>query len=225
MTTREIIIAIAGILIAAAASGQPRDWANFGRYSKQNDEIAGHKVNAVFMGNSITDNWARLDPEFFSSHGFVGRGISGQTTSEMLVRFRRDVLDLEPEAVAILAGINDIAQNNGYISLENTFGNIVSMCELAKAHRIKVIICSTLPCDRLSWRPEIKPAEQVKELNAMLKDYADRNRILFVDYWSVMANGNGGLDKEISGDGCHPNIDGYEIMEKIFLDATRRFKW
>lgn len=225
MTARKIIIAIAGILIATAASGQPRDWANFGRYSKQNDEIAGHKVNAVFMGNSITDNWARLDPEFFSSHGFVGRGISGQTTSEMLVRFRRDVLDLEPEAVAILAGINDIAQNNGYISLENTFGNIVSMCELAKAHRIKVIICSTLPCDRLSWRPEIKPAEQVKELNAMLKDYADRNRILFVDYWSVMANGNGGLDKEISGDGCHPNIDGYEIMEKIFLDATRRFKW
>lgn len=225
MTAREIIIAIAGILIAVAASGQPRDWANFGRYSKQNDEIAGHKVNAVFMGNSITDNWARLDPEFFSSHGFVGRGISGQTTSEMLVRFRRDVLDLEPEAVAILAGINDIAQNNGYISLENTFGNIVSMCELAKAHRIKVIICSTLPCDRLSWRPEIKPAEQVKELNAMLKDYADRNRILFVDYWSVMANGNGGLDKEISGDGCHPNIDGYEIMEKTFLDATRRFKW
>lgn len=225
MTAREIIIAIAGILIAAAASGQPRDWANFGRYSKQNDEIAEHKVNAVFMGNSITDNWARLDPEFFSSHGFVGRGISGQTTSEMLVRFRRDVLDLEPEAVAILAGINDIAQNNGYISLENTFGNIVSMCELAKAHRIKVIICSTLPCDRLSWRPEIKPAEQVKELNAMLKDYADRNRILFVDYWSVMANGNGGLDKEISGDGCHPNIDGYEIMEKTFLDATRRFKW
>ena len=225
MTAREIIIAIAGILIAAAASGQPRDWANFGRYSKQNDEIAGHKVNAVFMGNSITDNWARLDPEFFSSHGFVGRGISGQTTSELLVRFRRDVLDLEPEAVAILAGINDIAQNNGYISLENTFGNIVSMCELAKAHRIKVIICSTLPCDRLSWRPEIKPAEQVKELNAMLKDYADRNRILFVDYWSVMANGNGGLDKEISGDGCHPNIDGYEIMEKTFLDATRRFKW
>lgn len=225
MTARKIIIAIAGILIAAAASGQPRDWANFGRYSKQNDEIAGHKVNAVFMGNSITDNWARLDPEFFSSHGFVGRGISGQTTSEMLVRFRRDVLDLEPEAVAILAGINDIAQNNGYISLENTFGNIVSMCELAKAHRIKVIICSTLPCDRLSWRPEIKPAEQVKELNAMLKDYADRNRILFVDYWSVMANGNGGLDKEISGDGCHPNIDGYEIMEKIFLNATRRFKW
>lgn len=225
MTAREIIIAIAGILIAAAASGQPRDWANFGRYSKQNDEIAGLKVNAVFMGNSITDNWARLDPEFFSSHGFVGRGISGQTTSEMLVRFRRDVLDLEPEAVAILAGINDIAQNNGYISLENTFGNIVSMCELAKAHRIKVIICSTLPCDRLSWRPEIKPAEQVKELNAMLKDYADRNRILFVDYWSVMANGNGGLDKEISGDGCHPNIDGYEIMEKTFLDATRRFKW
>jgi lysophospholipase L1-like esterase len=212
------------IATAVCAAAQQKDWANFGRYAEANAAIE-QSPDVVFMGNSITDNWARLDPEFFSSHGFVGRGISGQTTSEMLVRFRRDVLDLEPEAVAILAGINDIAQNNGYISLENTFGNIVSMCELAKAHRIKVIICSTLPCDRLSWRPEIKPAEQVKELNAMLKDYADRNRILFVDYWSVMANGNGGLDKEISGDGCHPNIDGYEIMEKTFLDATRRFKW
>ena len=225
MTAREIIIAIAGILIAAAASGQPRDWANFGRYSKQNDEIAGHKVNAVFMGNSITDNWARLDPEFFSSHGFVGRGISGQTTSEMLVRFRRDVIDLDPEAVVILAGINDIARNNGYIRIENTFGNIVSMCELAKAHKIKVILCSTLPCDRLSWRPEVKPAELVKQLNAMLKDYAQQNRITYVDYWSVMANGNGGLDGDISKDGCHPTLDGYKIMEDIFLGTTKKFGW
>ena len=222
---KRITIVIVAIFCAASAFSQSKDWANFGRYENANKEIAGQEINAVFMGNSITEGWANQDPEFFTAHGFVGRGISGQTSSEMLVRFRRDVLDLEPEAVAILAGINDIAQNNGYISLENTFGNIVSMCELAKAHRIKVIICSTLPCDRLSWRPEIKPAEQVKELNAMLKDYADRNRILFVDYWSVMANGNGGLDKEISGDGCHPNIDGYEIMEKTFLDATRRFKW
>ena len=175
MNFRNIILAAVFLSIAAIADGQPKDWANFGRYRQQNEEIAGQKINAVFMGNSITDNWARMDPGFFSDHGFVGRGISGQTTSEMLVRFRRDVLDLKPEAVAILAGINDIAQNNGEISLENTFGNIVSMCELAKAHKIKVILCSVLPCDRLSWRPSIQPAQKVRRLNAMLKEYAEEN--------------------------------------------------
>ncbi len=225
MKARKTVIFALGLLFAVGAAAQPRDWANFGRYSRQNEEIAGQKINAVFMGNSITDNWAKHDPEFFSEHGFVGRGISGQTSSEMLVRFRRDVLDLKPKAVAILAGINDIAQNNGAISLENTLGNIISMCELAKAHKIKVILCSTLPCDRLSWRPSIQPAEKVKELNTMLKAYAEENGILFVDYWSVMANGNGGLDKELSGDGCHPNIEGYRIMEDIFLKSTARFRW
>ena len=128
MNFRNIILAAVFLSIAAIADGQPKDWANFGRYRQQNEEIAGQKINAVFMGNSITDNWARMDPGFFSDHGFVGRGISGQTTSEMLVRFRRDVLDLKPEAVAILAGINDIAQNNGEISLENTFGTDTSRC-------------------------------------------------------------------------------------------------
>lgn len=225
MNFKNIIIATASILIAASAAGQTKDWANFGRYRQQNEEVAGQKINAVFMGNSITDNWARMHPDFFSDHGFVGRGISGQTTSEMLVRFRRDVLDLKPEAVAILAGINDIAQNNGEISLENTFGNIVSMCELAKAHKIKVILCSVLPCDRLSWRPSIQPAEKVRRLNAMLKEYAEENRILFVDYWTAMANGNGGLDKDISKDGCHPTIEGYRIMEDIFLETAKKFRW
>lgn len=225
MNFRNIILAAVFLSIAAIADGQPKDWANFGRYRQQNEEIAGQKINAVFMGNSITDNWARMDPGFFSDHGFVGRGISGQTTSEMLVRFRRDVLDLKPEAVAILAGINDIAQNNGEISLENTFGNIVSMCELAKAHKIKVILCSVLPCDRLSWRPSIQPAEKVRRLNAMLKEYAEENRILFVDYWTPMANGNGGLDKDISKDGCHPTIEGYRIMEDIFLETAKKFRW
>lgn len=218
----QITLAAAALLFCTAAIGQPRDWANFGRYEKQNVEIADNPPAVVFMGNSITDNWASKDPDFFIQHNFAGRGISGQTTSEMLVRFRRDVIDLRPEAVAILAGINDIAQNNGYISLENTFGNIVSMCELAKAHKIKVILCSVLPCDRLSWRPEIKPAEKVKQLNAMLKEYAEDNNLIYVDYWSALANGNGGLDPEISGDGCHPGIEGYRIMEEIFLKAVQK---
>ena len=99
------------------------------------------------------------------------------------------------------------------------------MCELAKAHKIKVILCSVLPCDRLSWRPSIQPAEKVRRLNAMLKEYAEGNRILFVDYWTAMANGNGGLDKDISKDGCHPTIEGYRIMEDIFLETTKKFRW
>lgn len=222
---KRITIVIAAIFCAASAFSQSKDWANFGRYENANKEIAGQEINAVFMGNSITEGWANQDPEFFTAHGFVGRGISGQTSSEMLVRFRRDVIDLDPEAVVILAGINDIARNNGYIRIENTFGNIVSMCELAKGHKIKVILCSTLPCDRLSWRPEVKPAELVKQLNAMLKDYAQQNRITYVDYWSVMANGNGGLDGDISKDGCHPTLDGYKIMEDIFLGTTKKFGW
>ena len=144
---------------------QPRDWAQYGRYERQNAALAGEPVEVVFMGNSITDNWIGADPDFFARNGFVDRGISGQTTAEMLARFRRDVIDLNPKAVVILAGINDIAQNNGAIKLENVFGNIVSMCELAKFNGIRVMLCSVLPCDRFSWRPEIKPAAAVAELS------------------------------------------------------------
>lgn len=136
--------------------------ANFGRYAEANAAIE-QSPDVVFMGNSITDNWAHMDPDFFAKNNFVGRGISGQTSSEMLVRFRRDVIDLKPEAVVILSGTNDVAQNNGYISPENTLGNIISMCELAKAHGIKVILCSITPTSKFGWRPEIEPAQKIRE--------------------------------------------------------------
>ena len=220
-----ILAAISFSAISLSAQNNAAgDWAQFGRYAAANSEV-DEKPYAVLMGDSITDAWDGKDPEFLEENNILCRGISGQNSSQMLVRFRRDVLDLKPEAVAILAGINDIAQNNGEISLENTFGNIVSMCELAKAHKIKVILCSVLPCDRLSWRPSIQPAQKVKRLNAMLKEYAEGNRILFVDYWTAMANGNGGLDKDISKDGCHPTIEGYRIMEDIFLETAKKFRW
>ena len=155
-------------------------------------------------------------------NGFVDRGISGQTTAEMLARFRRDVIDLNPKAVVILAGINDIAQNNGAIKLENVFGNIVSMCELAKFNGIRVVLCSVLPCDRFSWRPEIKPAAAVAELNTMLKRYAAEHKIPYVDYHAALDNGSGGLDARISRDGCHPTLYGYTLMEPMVVEGINK---
>ena len=161
---KKIVLLSLSVFAAFSLSAQqPRDWAQYGRYERQNAALAGEPVEVVFMGNSITDNWIGADPDFFARNGFVDRGISGQTTAEMLARFRRDVIDLNPKAVVILAGINDIAQNNGAIKLENVFGNIVSMCELAKFNGIRVVLCSVLPCDRFSWRPEIKPAAAVSD--------------------------------------------------------------
>ena len=213
---KRIIITLLSALIYLSVNAQYRDWAQFGRYSKANAEVSV-KPLAVFMGDSITDNWQRADADFFSAHNIAGRGISGQTTSEMLVRFRRDVIDLKPKYVVILAGTNDIAKNNGEIALENVLGNIQSMCELAKAHKIKPILCSVLPADRYSWRKEMKPAEDIIRLNQMIKEYAKSQRIPYVDYHSVLKNENNGMPENYAADGVHPNLDCYKIMEEIVL--------
>ena len=216
-----VLFIVLSALFAGARAGEPRDWAQYGRYAAQNAAVE-RPVEAVFMGNSITDNWAAHDSEFFVRNGFVGRGISGQTSIEMLARFRRDVIDLHPKAVVILAGINDIAQNLGPIALENTFGNIESMCELARCHGIRVVLCSVLPCDRLSWRPDIAPAAEVVRLNDMLKRYAERNRIAFVGYHPAFDNGKGGLDARFSHDGCHPTFYGYTLMEPLVTEGINK---
>ena len=217
------ILTVVAILFAAMTYAQPQigDWAQFGRYHQANSEVTTPPV-AVFMGDSITDFWVVADPGFFSSNNFIGRGISGQTTSHMLVRFRRDVIDHHPEYVVILAGTNDIAKNLGEITLENTLGNIISMCELAKANKIKPIICSVLPCDRFFWRPEVTDqAQKIVELNALLKEYAKSAKITYVDYHSAMKNGNDGLPKEYAEDGCHPTKAGYEVMKNIIHKYIR----
>ena len=216
-----VLFIVLSALFAGARAGEPRDWAQYGRYAAQNAAVE-RPVEAVFMGNSITDNWAAHDSEFFVRNGFAGRGTSGQTSIEMLARFRRDVIDLHPKAVVILAGINDIAQNLGPIALENTFGNIESMCELARCHGIRVVLCSVLPCDRLSWRPDIAPAAEVVRLNDMLKRYAERNRIAFVDYHAAFDNGKGGLDARFSHDGCHPTFYGYTLMEPLVTEGINK---
>ena len=174
------------------------------------------------MGDSITEGWFRLDPDFFTSNNFLGRGISGQTSSEMLVRFRRDVLDFHPKYVVILAGTNDAAENNGKITPENTLGNIISMCELAKLHKIKPILCSALPAGQFRWRKEITDApDRVRTLNALLKDYAKKNRIVYLDYYPLMDDGNGSLPEALSKDTVHPTLEGYKIMEEAVLKVLR----
>lgn len=212
-----IFITIAATCLSInAQEKKDKDWAKFYRYEQANDTIK-IRPRAVFMGDSITDNWAKKSPDFFYSNNFVGRGISGQTTSHMLVRFRRDVLDLSPKYVVILAGTNDIALNNGTISHDNILGNIQSMCELAKAHKIKPILCSALPAVGFRWRKELRPADDIIKLNEIIKEYAKAARIPFVDYHSVLKDENNGLPEKYAADGVHPNIDCYKIMEDIVI--------
>lgn len=198
-----------------------QDWANLEKFKKENMELASSK-RVVFMGNSITIGWLNSHPEFFKNRPYVNRGISGQTTPQMLLRFRQDVIDLKPSVVVILAGINDIAQNTGPMTLEETAGNIFSMAELAKVNNIKVVLCSVLPAYDFPWKPGLDPAPKVVQLNALIKSYADSNNLSYVDYFSSMADEKDGLMKDLGDDGVHPNVKGYKIMEPILEDTLKR---
>jgi lysophospholipase L1-like esterase len=174
------------------------------------------------MGDSITEFWSITDPEYFAGKPYVNRGISGQTTPQMLVRFRADVIALKPAAVLILAGINDIAGNTGPATLDMIANNIFSMAELAKANQIKVILCSVLPAYDFSWKPNQNPAEKVMALNKMIKNYADANGILYLDYFSAMADERKGLPASYSNDEVHPNKTGYQVMAPLAEKAITK---
>lgn len=218
---RWLMVAICA-LATSSLFAQQQDWANFGRYEAANKTVK-KSPKVVFMGNSITEGWWNNDSLFFKTNGYIGRGISGQTSSQMLVRFRTDVINHKPKAVVILAGTNDIAQNTGYISLENVMGNIISMAELAKANRIDVILCSVLPALDFSWRKGLEPADKIVELNKMIKAYADRNKLTYVDYHSALKDERNGLPEKYSNDGVHPTLEGYKIMEKIISPALKKY--
>ena len=204
--------------------GTLTDWAHLKKYEQNNSELK--KINepdrVVFMGNSITEGWSFLDKDFFINNPFVNRGIGGQTTPQMLIRFKPDVVNLNPKAVVILAGINDIAGNTGPITIENIAENIISMAEIAKANEIKVFICSTLPAIDFPWSPGMEPGPKVVKLNSILKNYCDSNNIPYVDYFSAMSDKKGGLkvpEYTTANDLVHPNLAGYKVMEKIILKA------
>jgi lysophospholipase L1-like esterase len=205
------------------------DWASLARYRQANAELgppAAGERRVVFMGNSITDAWARWFPTMFPGKPYVGRGISGQTTPQMLVRFRQDVVALRPAVVVILAGTNDIAGNTGPSTLEMIQDNLTSMTEIAKANGIRVVLASVLPAYDYPWKPGLEPAPKIVALNAWMKAYAARAGAVFLDYHSAMADARQGLPAELSGDGVHPNEAGYRLMaplaERAIAEALRR---
>ena len=204
--------------------GTLTDWAHLKKYEQSNSALK--KINepdrVVFIGNSITEGWSNFDKDFFINNPFVNRGIGGQTTPQMLIRFKPDVVNLNPKAVVILAGINDIAGNTGPVTIENIAENIISMAEIAKANEIKVFICSTLPAIDFPWSPGMEPGPKVIKLNSILKNYCDSNNIPYVDYFSAMSDEKGGLkvpEYTTADDLVHPNLAGYKVMGKIILKA------
>ena len=201
-----------------------QDWANLKKYRQANEKLIENRdfPKVVFMGNSITEGWSNTHPEFFDSHDFLGRGISGQTTPQMLIRFIPDVVDLRPEAVVILAGTNDIAGNTGYSSIKMITDNIKAMAQLADKNGIEVILASILPVYSYPWRPEIEPVQKIAEINTWLKDFAENNQHTYLDFYSEMANPNKGLPKEYAEDGVHPTDRGYRVMEPLVLEAISR---
>ena len=202
-----------------------QDWANLNKFKKDNTEVMNSKNNSdrvVFMGNSITEGWINFRPDFFKDNPYVNRGIGGQTTPQMLIRFKQDVINLKPKVVVILAGINDIAGNTGPSTLKMIIDNIASMSEIARANKIKVIICSVLPANHFPWNPDVKPAEKVIQLNKLLKSYAKKNKLVYADYFSVMVNEANGLKEAWGYDPVHPNEAGYIIMEPIIQKAIKK---
>ena len=202
-----------------------QDWPNLNRFRNENTSLGLPKPvekRIVFIGNSITEGWKNVCPAFFTDNGYINRGISGQTTPQLLVRFRADVINLKPAVVLILAGTNDIAGNTGSSTLEMIADNIYSMAELAKLNGIKAILCSVLPVYDYPWKPGLKPAEKIATLNEMLKAYASENGLVYLDYYSPMKDDRKGLKAEYSADGVHPNEAGYKVMMPLCQDAIKK---
>lgn len=202
------------------------DWAQLARYRADNAALAppaAGERRVVFYGDSITDMWGRSQGSaFFPGKPYVNRGISGQTTAQMLVRFRQDVIDLQPAAVVILAGTNDLAGNTGLSTQAMIEDNLSSMVELAQAHRIAVVLASVLPVSDYPWRPGLQPAAKIRALNAWIKQYAQQHGLVYLDYHSKMSNADGGLDKALAYDGVHPTAAGYAVMAPLAQQAVER---
>lgn len=204
-----------------------KDWPNLARYRDENAKTpapapGGNRV--VFMGDSITDAWGRRYGKFFPDKPYINRGISGQTTPQMLIRFRPDVIALQPKAVVILAGTNDIAGNTGPMTLEAIQDNLMSMADLTKANGIRVVLASVMPvCDSIKPQTERRPPEKILALNSWMKEYAAKNGLVYLDYFSAMADENGMLKQELTYDCLHPNEAGYELIapmaEKAIAEA------
>ncbi|MHB1312393.1 MAG: SGNH/GDSL hydrolase family protein [Gemmatimonadaceae bacterium] len=209
-----------GVPLLAQSAGA--DWAGLQRYQQANTALpapARGEQRVVFMGNSITDSWAPLFPAMFPGKPYVGRGISGQTTPQMVLRFHQDVVALKPAVVVILAGTNDIAGNTGPSTLEMIEANIETMTELAQAHGIRVVLSSVLPVFDYPWKRGLEPAPKIVALNAWIRQYAAGHHAVYVDYHSALADERQGLPARYSADGVHPNEAGYRVMTGLVAPA------
>ena len=229
---RNLVLALGLIMVATEnASAQPTeeqlrtDWANLARFRDANAQLAAPMKNekrVVFMGNSITEGWQQYFATMFPGKPYINRGISGQTTPQMLVRFRQDVIALKPKVVVILAGTNDIAGNTGPSTLEMIEDNLASMAELAKENGIRAVMSSVLPVYDYPWKPGLEPAPKIIALNKWMKDYANHHHAIYLDYHSAMADARGGMREGLASDGVHPNEAGYRVMAPLVEQAIER---
>lgn len=203
------------------------DWTNFKKYAGQNASVSAPEKGekrVVFLGNSIFEGWLQLRPEFFAGKPYYDRGISGQTTPQMLLRFYEDVLALQPDVLVLKAGINDIAENTGSYNEKYTLNNIKAIAQLARAHKINVVLCSVLPANKFPWRPSILPADKVISLNQGIKQFADEYKFYYIDLYSSVVDDQKGLKIEYSEDGVHPNVAGYKVLEPLVEEAILKVK-
>ncbi len=202
-----------------------QDWPNLAKYQKANAALKAPvqgENRVVFMGNSITEGWSTANPDFFTDNNYVNRGIGGQTTPQMLLRFRQDVISLKPRVVVVLAGTNDVAGNTGPMTLEQIRDNILGMVELAESNGICPIVCSVLPAYDYPWRPGLNPNIKIPKLNQLLKKMAKKKGVLYLDYFSAMADDRNGLPSEYTTDEVHLTPKGYAVMEELVLKAIKK---
>ena len=218
---KKITICLALLLLFSSGLAMAQDWPGLARYQDANKKMkqAG-PAKVVYMGDSITDSWIDASPDFFAENSYTDRGISGQTSPQMLLRFRQDVIDLKPKVMVLLCGINDIAGNTGPSTIEMIEDNIQSMSELAEANNIKVVLCSLLPSIYVFWKPGLNPAASVAALNQWISDYAFQKHFAYVDYYTALAGDKRDLKEPYSKDGLHPNPAGYKVMEGLVKVAV-----
>ena len=201
------------------------DWAALTKYEKENALLLPPKrkeKRVVFLGSSIFEFWKQKDPEYFNNKPYFDRGISGQISPQLLIRFRQDVINLKPKAVIILAGSNDIAGNTGHVTNQKIMDNIKTMAELAKLHHIKVIICKYLPVYQYPWNKSVHAAEEIMALNELIVAYAKQKHFTILDYWTPLVDERKGQKAELTVDGVHPNLAGYKIMETVTEAAIKK---
>ena len=230
---KKSLIAFALLFISNSIMAQKKindswiDWANFKKYEADNNKVEPpikNETRVVFMGNSIFEGWIRLRPEFFSGKPYFDRGISGQTTPQMLLRMYDDVIALQPDIMVLKAGINDIAENNAPYNPDHTLDNIKAMAQLARFNKIKVILCSVLPASDFRWRPGLQPGDKVIALNEAIKKFATENKFYYLDLYSTVVDDNKGMRKEYASDGVHPTVEGYKVMKPLLEEAIRKVR-